>query len=582
MNLGVKDVGARWAAAVWRVASEVSFGLSLELCMRVRAKLRFWGGDRVVVQESRSWRVLAWPSARLLLDGAGVLVTGPGGRWAAVRDGVLVADDGTVIDAQGAVSDAAWDGRDALLAVAGRSELWRCELLGERRLLHSAEGIRRPKSMGDRVGFEREFYSGMPGVVLEVWDVCRFFTVDRAGEDMQDAAPEVTGWVHRVLPSPTSPDRLAFVHTELPMPYTFQVGLLVKGEARFPFSADRVRTGWDATWSPDGSAVATQGPCGIRAGIVACDPRGQGVSWLAPPTGLHNSPVALGDGEALSIWQDLDTPPTVVHTTRGGRTTWAQLADPPQWWPAVPVRLVRWKSGDDELEGLLATPPGHGPFPTVVDLHGGPDGMTIEASLESYAVPIDRWVDAGFAVFAPDYRDSGILGLAAKRAAGRLEPGWRASHDDVIAGIDHLVAAGVADPSRLYLFGHSIGGLVGGHVIARDARIQAAAFWDPAGVDLRMVDNSLARRQLGGSPEQVPQVWDRLSLLPLAAQTRVPVLIMSAGGPDHPGKRAHARWHALLPTSEHVSFPDQAHTPSADMHAEIVRRAATWFNQAHV
>jgi dipeptidyl aminopeptidase/acylaminoacyl peptidase len=205
--------------------------------------------------------------------------------------------------------------------------------------------------------------------------------------------------------------------------------------------------------------------------------------------------------------------------------------------------------------------------------------MTLQASLSSYAVPLDMWVKAGFAVFAPDYREGGILGLPAKRAAGRMEPGLRASHDDVISDIDRLVTAGVADPGRLYVFGFSMGGLVGGHVIARDDRIRAAAFWDPAGADLRMVDNVLARRQLGGAPEEVPHVWDRVSLFPLAERTRVPVLIMSAGDPDTPTGRAKARWHALLPDSEFVSFPDEAHVPSPGMHTEIVRRATAWFKE---
>jgi dienelactone hydrolase len=544
--------------------------------MRVRATVRFWGANRVVVQGSPGWRVLAWPSAQRQAEGAGVFVPGPGSRWATVQDGLLRLAGGRVVEAPGVVSDAAWDGPDALLAVVDGQELWRLGGSADTHLLFSRDGIRRPQPVDDRIGFEREFSAGMPGVILDAWDVCRFFTVDRAGGTVEDPAPRLAGWLYHVAPSPATPARLAFGHTELPCPYTWRVGLLIDGVPHFPFPGD-VRTGADPVWSPDGSAVATVGMQGLSGGIVTCDPDGLSWQWLAPAQGLHTSPVPLPGGEALSIWQDLNTPPAVVHTTPRERLTWAQLLEPPQWWPTVPVRLIRWRSGTDELEGLLATPPGGGPYPMVVDLHGGPDGMTIQASLQSYAVPLDSWVRAGFAVFAPDYRESGILGLAAKRAATRMEPGWRASHDDVIAGIDHLVAEGIADPSRMYLFGFSMGGLVGGHVIARDDRIRTAAFWDPAGIDFRMVDNALARRQFGGSPDEVPHVWDRVSLLPLAARTRTPVLLMSAGDPDSPPNQAHARWHALLPTSQHLSFPHETHTPSPAMRAEIVRRATAWF-----
>ncbi len=339
--------------------------------------------------------------------------------------------------------------------------------------------------------------------------------------------------------------------------------------------------GSEPVWSPDGSVVAISALQGIRGGIAGADPDGRNWRWLAAPEGVHSSPAPVPGGDGvLSVWQDLGVRPSVVLTTPRGRTSWTAITESPDWWPSVPPRLVRWQSGPDELEGLLLTPPGPGPFPTVIDLHGGPDGMTLTASLSSYAVPLDRWVDAGFAVFAPDYRASGILGFEAKRADGRQQPGTRASHDDVISGIDQVIAEGIADPDHLYLFGFSMGGHAGGHTIARDQRIRAAAFWDPAGTDPRAIDNALLRRMLGGAPDEAPEAWDRTSLQPLAGRTRIPVLIMSSGDPAAIQKRIHASWHALLPHSEHLSIPDEGHVPTPGRPDKIVGRAAAWFRAA--
>lgn len=542
--------------------------------MHARASIRSWG-ETIVVQEQRSWRVLEWPSAEPRMAGGGTFVPGPQGRWASISDGVLTTDAGRKITASGAVTEAIWDGANAMV-IADSGDVWRLDFSAGRHRL--ASDAQRPRIIGDRVGFERTFTSMAPGVALKPPDVRRTYTVPRVGGVSADLMPDLDGWVYRVEPSPTDPARLAFIHTDLPGPYTFRVGLFVDGRHRFPsYPYELTRLGSEPVWAVDGSAILSVGMQGIRAGVAAWDRDGNNLRWIAPPHGVHRSPVHLADGSVLSIWQDLDTPPAIVHTNARKSRRWAALDERPDWWPSVPIRLARWQSGEDQLEGLIATPPGNGPFPTIVDVHGGPDGMTQEASLSAYAVPLTDWVDAGFAVFAPDYRDSGILGLAAKRAAERMEPGQRASHDDVIAGIDHLVRTGIADPDRLYLFGFSMGGLAGGHVIARDRRIRAAAFWDPAGVDPGTVDNSIMRRQLGGSPTEVPDVWDRVSLLPLAQQTQLPVLIMSSGDPTSIPKQAHAKWHSALPSSRHLHFPDEGHVPTDGMRTEIVRLVTTWF-----
>lgn len=540
--------------------------------------MRFWGTDRVVIQEPSGWRVLSWPEALPLADGVGRLITGPGRQSAVIASGTLLVR-GTPVPAPDPVLDAAWDGPDSFVAIIDGHELWALTAEGPSRLLHRDTGtLRAPVVVGDRFGFERVSSSGLPGVILEAPDVRRPLLIDRSGGAAVDRLPEVGDWVGAVVASPADPDRLAFQHTHLPGPYTFRLGVLDHGTPRFPWPDKEFRsTGAGPAWSPDGSVLAEAALQGIRGGIAGCAADGGDPRWLAPPEGVHASPAPAPGGGLLSVWQDLDTRPSVVLTSDTGRASWASLQDEPDWWPDRPARLIRWRSGPDELEGLLLTPPGPGPHPLVIDLHGGPDNMTLQASLSSYVVPLDSWVRAGFAVFAPDYRDSGILGFAAKRAAGRFEPGARTSHDDVIAGLDQLLADGVAAPERIHLFGFSMGGLVGGHVIARDHRIRSAAFWDPAGTDPYAMDNAILRRQLGGSSTEVPEVWRRISLQPLASRTTIPVLIMSSGDPDRVASRTHARWGERLPRSEFCSFPEEGHTPSPAARGEIVRRSVAWF-----
>ncbi|MBK5255048.1 MAG: S9 family peptidase, partial [Vicinamibacteria bacterium] len=79
----------------------------------------------------------------------------------------------------------------------------------------------------------------------------------------------------------------------------------------------------------------------------------------------------------------------------------------------------------------------------------------------------------GYLVFAPNYRGSSGRGRDFSRAIyadwGHLEV------QDVLAGVDALVARGLADPERLGIGGWSYGGMMTNYTIASDTRFKAAA-----------------------------------------------------------------------------------------------------------
>lgn len=87
---------------------------------------------------------------------------------------------------------------------------------------------------------------------------------------------------------------------------------------------------------------------------------------------------------------------------------------------------VRWNAPDGrEIEGVLVTPPDAGrPLPTVVTAPGALWGAA------------DAVAGRGYAVFTPNVRELGPAELP-----------------DVVAGVDHLVAKGIADPHRLAIAG---------------------------------------------------------------------------------------------------------------------------------
>lgn len=136
---------------------------------------------------------------------------------------------------------------------------------------------------------------------------------------------------------------------------------------------------------------------------------------------------------------------------------------------------LRWSAPDGlEIEGLLTTPPGNGPFPLILWVHGGPVGVTY-----------DRWpgvlpfllLSRGYALLHPNPRGSGGRGRDfASRVVGDM---GGADGDDLLAGIDAVVARGAADPDRIGIAGGSYGGFMAAWLPTRDPRFKAAVAISP-------------------------------------------------------------------------------------------------------
>ncbi len=136
------------------------------------------------------------------------------------------------------------------------------------------------------------------------------------------------------------------------------------------------------------------------------------------------------------------------------------------------VREVKWKGKDGlALEALILLPKDRkpGPLPTIVDIHGGPTWSAKHAFNPGFALP---FVVAGYAVFLANYRGSTGWGQPYSRL-NIGDPGG-GEWDDILAGIDHCIAQGFADPDKLGVTGASYGGYMTAWAVARSDRFKAA------------------------------------------------------------------------------------------------------------
>ncbi|HEX4612014.1 MAG TPA: S9 family peptidase [Urbifossiella sp.] len=221
--------------------------------------------------------------------------------------------------------------------------------------------------------------------------------------------------------------------------------------------------GWNPDY-PDASALKAV-VVGPGATVFAFDAR-------SASKDQYKAVVVRGNGSGLPVLGSYG--PT-------GRTT---IVDPnPQAkdWLLPTVEHITWKAPDGSaVGGALELPPGYQKgakkLPLVVAIHGGPTTSSTAALQFDPHNGRLYFASAGYAVLAPNYRGStGYGDKFTKDLIGREND---LEVKDILAGIRHLIDAGIADPDRIAVMGWSNGGYLTNCLIALPdppVRIRAAS-----------------------------------------------------------------------------------------------------------
>lgn len=178
---------------------------------------------------------------------------------------------------------------------------------------------------------------------------------------------------------------------------------------------------------------------------------------------------------AVAVGEAYDVAPEIVSLKEGDYSVITSLASVASRDPVFCnscAEPVTWSARDGlEIQGWLVRPQGDGPFPLVVDIHGGPVWQCSNrwaGRLRGAKVLADR----GIASLYPNPRGSSGRG----QDFARLVKGDMGGEDtfDYLTGCDALVERGVADPARLGVTGISYGGFMSAWLITQDDRFAAA------------------------------------------------------------------------------------------------------------
>lgn len=316
-------------------------------------------------------------------------------------------------------------------------------------------------------------------------------------------------------------------------------------------------------------AVNVDGRSEVRIGIGTAD-RVLDLPQGALPQDLVGDGLALAaDGTVAVAWARYDTPASIFVVAPGGalrELVPAQRAGmSPDDLPAD--ELVSWTSFDGlRIPGFLLRPRGApaGPRPTVIQVHGGPEGQ---------ATP--RWdpltvalVAAGMNVLQPNVRGSRGYG----RAYMSLDDGRRRMDAvrDLDAAAAWLAATGIAPADRIGVMGSSYGGFMTLAALTHCAERRWAAGVDIVGIaSFRSFFERTApwRRPLRaieyGSPDRDADLFDEISPLGHVDRITAPLMVIhGANDPRVPVEEAEQIVAALKARGvpvEYLRYEDEGH-----------------------
>jgi len=142
------------------------------------------------------------------------------------------------------------------------------------------------------------------------------------------------------------------------------------------------------------------------------------------------------------------------------------------------VEEITWMSsvGDYEIQGWLVYPPGFDPgskYPMILEIHGGPHtayGPHFSAEVQLYAA-------AGYVVLYANPRGSTSYGEEFSLEIHHDYPGQ--DYDDLMSGVDAVIARGFVDEDALYVTGGSGGGVLTAWIVGKTDRFRAAVVAKP-------------------------------------------------------------------------------------------------------
>ena len=334
-------------------------------------------------------------------------------------------------------------------------------------------------------------------------------------------------------------------------------------------------------WFPDASALLVLHEHEGKSQLLRVAVDASAATPLTPLEGDIEGAEIRPDGSTWYRITDSVRPARIVDID--SRTVLASPDDPAPSGRAYTGRFATNPSGD-RIHMFVVTPEGDGPFPTVFNIHGGPEWH----ERDRFDTETQAFVDNGYAVAIVNYRGSTGYGIEFREALiGNV---CFVETEDIIACLDALIADGTTDPERVFWNGWSWGGCLAcfnaGTQPDRWRAIFAgipagdfvAAHWASA-PELQAWDDAV----YGGSPDQVPDAYARSDPMTYVDAVKAPILVIAGESDPRCPIEGVKPWVDALRARNHPVelelYPEGHHTNSMDGQVKHMQLVLDFFDR---
>jgi dipeptidyl aminopeptidase/acylaminoacyl peptidase len=195
------------------------------------------------------------------------------------------------------------------------------------------------------------------------------------------------------------------------------------------------------------------------------------------------------------------------------------------------VKELTWKSSKDqrEIQGWVITPPDFDPakkYPLILEIHGGP----FTAYGPNYTTELQLMAAAGYVVLYTNPRGSTSYGGEFGNLIHHAYPGD--DYDDLMSGVDAVIAKGYVDVNNLFVTGGSGGGVLTAWIIGKTDRFRAAVVAKPvinwaSFVLTADVNTFFPKYWFGANPWEQPENYWKRSPLSLVGNVKTPTMLLT-------------------------------------------------------
>ncbi len=304
------------------------------------------------------------------------------------------------------------------------------------------------------------------------------------------------------------------------------------GTGAVPRSESLDRDPGSVDWAPDSKGLyftaADQGTSNLYQLPIGGAPR-----QLTTGTHMLTQASIARNGTAFAVRTHFSAPPDIVRVDLRRPAAVTQLtevnADLLAGTRLGEVEEIWYTStGGTRVHGWIVKPPSFDPakkYPLIMEIHGGPHGMYNVGFSYMY----QNFAANGFVVLYTNPRGSTGYGSGFGNAINKAYPS--VDYDDLMAGVDTVVARGYIDAKSMFVGGCSGGGVLSSWVIAHTTRFAAAAVRCPVINWMSFAGNSdipLFGFNWFEKPFwEDPSAWLKQSSLMHVQKVKTPVLLMT-------------------------------------------------------